>query len=97
MIYADDCDFITMEVRTKQYINDNADRILIQHNLLVNTDKTENTTLVRYPGKNGAEKEKWRQVKKLGSLLGDREDIARRKQLSNVSMHKFTEIWSRRS
>ena len=96
MIYADDCDFITMEVRTKQYINDNADRILIQHNLLVNTDKTENTTLVRHPGKNGAEKEKWRQVKKLGSLLGDREDIARRKQLSNVSMHKFTEIWSRR-
>ena len=42
------------------------------------------------------EKEKWRQVKKLGSLLGDREDIARRKQLSNVSLHRLSEIWIRK-
>ena len=95
MIYADDCDFITIETSTKTFINNNADRILIQDNLLVNTDKTENTTLVRHPGKNGAEKELWRKVKKLGTLLGDREDMARRKQLSTFSLQKLTEIWTR--
>lgn len=96
MIYADDCDFLTMETRTKQHINDNVDSILVQHDLLVNTDKTENTTLVRHPGKNGSEKEIWRKVKKLGSLLGDREDIARRKQLATSSVQKLKEIWKRK-
>ena len=96
MIYADDCDFITTDDRVKQYINKNADRILLQHDLLVNTDKTENTTLERLPGKNAAEKESWRKVKKLGSLLGDREDIARRKQLSTTSLRKLDSLWFRR-
>ena len=95
MIYADDCDFLTMEVTTKQYVNENTDEILLQHNLLVNTDKTENTTLVRHVGKDSIEKEDWRKVKKLGSLLGDREDIARRKQLATSSLQKLSEIWRR--
>ena len=96
MIYADDCDFITTDTRVKQFINQNADRILLQHNLLVNTDKTENTTLQRHPGIKGSEKEIWRKVKKLGSLLGDREDIARRKQLATVSLRKLDSLWIRR-
>ena len=96
IIYADDCDFITTDIRVKQFLNQNADRILLQHNLLVNTDKTENTTLQRHPGKKGAEKEEWRKVKKVGSLLGDREDIARRKQLSTVSLRKLNSLWIRK-
>ncbi len=59
------------------------------------TDKTENTTLVRHPGKKGAEKEVWRKVKKLGSLLGDREDIARRKHLATSSLQKIKDLWKR--
>ena len=70
--------------------------MLLQHNLLVNTNKTENTTLQRHRGKNSSEKEKWRKVKKLGSLLGDREDIARRKQLATVSLRKLDSLWIRR-
>ena len=96
IIYADDCDFITEEDRIKKHINQNTDRTLLQHNLLVNNDKTENTTLERYPGKNAAEKELWRKVKKLGSLLGDREDISRRKQLSTTSLRKVDSLWIRR-
>ena len=38
----------------------------------------------------------WRKVKKLGSLLGDREDIARRKQLSTTSLRKLDSLWIRR-
>ena len=41
IIYADDCDFITEEDRIKKHINQNTDRTLLQHNLLVNNDKTE--------------------------------------------------------
>ena len=33
--------------------------------------------------------ELWRSVKKLGSLLGDKEDINRRKQLSLISMNIY--------
>ena len=35
-------------------------------------------------------------MKKLGSLLGDREDIARRKQLATVSLRKLDSLWIRR-
>ena len=96
IIYADDCDFITEDIRIKQHINQNTDKILLQDNLLVNTEKTENTTLERHPGKKGAEKEEWRKVKKLGSLLGDREDITRRKQLATTSLRKLDSLWIRR-
>ena len=60
MIYADDCDFLTEDEKVKRYINTQTPDILLQDNLLVNTDKTENTTLKRHPGKNGKEKEVWR-------------------------------------
>ena len=96
MIYADDCDFITRSKDTKRYINNNVDKTLTKHNLLVNTTKTENTTLERQPGKNGREKEEWRMVKKLGSLLGDQEDIANRKQLASGSMNKLKKLWKKR-
>ena len=39
--------------------------------------------------------ERWRTVKKLGSLLGDTEDIQRRKQLSIASMNRLNNIWIR--
>ncbi len=92
MIYADDCDFLTEDEKVKRFVNTQTSDILLQDNLLVNTDKTENTTLERHPGKNGSKKEEWRKVKKLGSLLGDREDIARRKQLSTTSLRKLDAI-----
>ena len=51
--------------------------------------KTEHTYIER--GNNDTEL--WRNVKKLGSLLGDREDINRRKQLSIISMNKYVTLW----
>ena len=37
-----------------------------------------------------------REVKKLGSLLGDKEDIARRKQLSIATMNNMEKVWIRK-
>ena len=73
MIYADDCDFITEMEKEKYTTYRNAKRILNNNNLQVNEDKTEHTIIKR-------EKEEiWRNVIKLGSKLGDNEDIKRRK------------------
>ena len=96
MIYADDCDFITEEDKVKRFVNTEVSDILLQDNLLVNTDKTENTTLQRHTGKDAVKKEEWRRVKKLGSLLGDREDISRRKSLSTSSLRKLDAMWVRK-
>ncbi|GFS03242.1 endonuclease-reverse transcriptase [Elysia marginata] len=37
----------------------------------------------------------YKKVKKVGSLLGDIEDIERRKQLSNLALQKLSSIWIR--
>ena len=89
--YADDHDHIT----THEIQHDNFNRIfsdiLKKDNLKVNITKTEHTTIER--GDNNTEL--WRNVKKLGSLLGDKEDIERRKQLAIAGMNKFEKIWIR--
>ena len=43
--------------------------------------------------KNGSKEEEWRSTKKVGSLLGDEEDINRRKQLATASMNKINAIY----
>ena len=88
--YADDVDFISM----KEHRNvDTVQSKLKPHQLNVNTDKTEYTDLER---KGKRKEEKWRSTKKVGSLIGDEEDIARRKSLSIVSMNKLTHVWIRK-
>ena len=59
----------------------------------MNTEKTEWTTLKR-----GKEKkdETWRTTKKLGTLLGDREESLRRKQLAAAAFNNLRRIWSRK-
>ena len=51
--------------------------------------KADQTKMER--GNNDAEL--WRNVKKLGSLLGDKEDITRRKQLCVISMNLYETLW----
>ena len=85
--YADDVDFISL-IKHKDIKK--VSEILKKFNLLVNNDKTEYTTLSR---KKSKQEEEWRKVKKVGSLLGDEEDIERRKQLATVAMNKLQLIW----
>ena len=41
--------------------------------------------------------ETWRKVKKLGSLIGDKEDILQRKQLSIAAMRDLNKLWIRKN
>ena len=93
MAYADDCDLLTENEKTKTIIEKKATTILKEGNLHVNQTKTEHTLLKR---KKNTKDEIWRNVKKLGSLLGDREDIKRRKQLSCIAFNNSKKLWLKR-
>ena len=110
-IYADDADFITTDKQKQEDLKSHIKDILLEDNLKVNESKTEETTLerkIKVPYR--CEKtqginlkiikqdceERWRTVKKLGSLLGDVEDVSRRKQLAIVAMNKLSNIWIRK-
>ena len=62
---------------------------LLKKICLSNDSKTEHTVIK----KGNKVTEKWRTVTKLGSQLGDSEDISRRKQLSK----SVKQLWVRRS
>lgn len=91
-IYAGDADFLTTSEEEKNTITDKIGEILLRDNLKVNNSKTEQTEIFR----GDRNTERWRTVKKLGSLLGDTEDIQRRKQLSIASMNRLNHIWIRK-
>ena len=63
---------------------------LRKYDLFVNVDKTEVTTLSR-------SRDDWKGTKKVGSLIGDNEDVERRKDLSNAALNKLTHVWIRGS
>ena len=90
-IYADDADFISNSEDRRSIITLKAKESLATDNLLVNDAKTEHTRLIRTK----KDEEEWRNVKKLGSLLGDTEDVMNRKQQATVAMHKVDKVWIR--
>ena len=93
VIYADDTDFISTSKVCLQNIKNNAPEILGKWCLKVNDGKTEETVIKR--GKN--EDEKWRFTKKLGTLLGDSEELKRRKQLAAAAFKQVRSLWPRRA
>ena len=74
--YADDKDFITLQKEKNILYGKIVKGILGEEGLDVNESKTEIVELKR------GDTELWREVVKLGSYLGDAEDITRRKQLA---------------
>ena len=63
------------------------------YNLTVNVDKTEKIVIKR-----GERLEEfWRKSKKLGSLLGDEEDILRRKTLARNALREIDNVWVRKT
>ena len=80
--YADDIDFIgNKPVNVKK-----VEETLKVHKLKVNVDKTEHTSVRKHS-------EEWKTSKKVGSLLGSKEDIEHRKHLSNIALNKMEPIW----
>ena len=77
--YADDASWATTSLRVKDSIKSIAPAELKRRNLLANEEKTEEYTVTR----NGSTE--WKNCKLLGSLLGNKEDISRRKQLASAA------------
>ena len=67
---------------------------LAEWSLTSNGSKTERTCISRHVDRI---EEEWRMTRKLGSLLGEAEDVARRKQLANVAFRKLWTVWFRRT
>ncbi|GFR68057.1 hypothetical protein ElyMa_005599000 [Elysia marginata] len=82
--YADDVDFVSLEFVKVEEVQ----KALERHRLFVNVDKTDFMTLSRNA-------KDWRETKskKVGSLIGDKEDVERRKQLSTAALLKLRNIW----
>jgi len=83
--YADDVNFISTDIAYLEHLQATAVPILARWGLTVNIEKTEWTTLSLAADPADRGKEKWRDIKLLGSLLGDEQDIARRMQLSTIA------------
>ena len=94
MIYADDYDHLTEELEKKTVFKWKAGEILGRSDLKVNDDKTEDTILRRakHDRQNKTTNEPWRETIKLGSKLGDKEDIQRRKNLSTGKMTQMKKV-----
>ena len=92
MIYVDDADFLTENQAEKEEMNKIVAENLMKENLKVNESKTEHTIINR----STRDDEKWRMKKKLGSLLGDSEDMVARKQLTTAAMTGMEKIWLRK-
>ena len=90
-IYADDADFINIYEFRDNKITNIVGPILREDNLKVNEDKSEHTKIQR----SERNRELWRNVKKLGSLLGNDEDITNRKNLATSASVKVNKIWVR--
>ena len=98
--YADDTDFIS----TSRLFLDDIERIapacLAEWSLTINASKTERSSVCRHADQVD---EEWRMTRKLGSLLGEAEHVARRKQLSLIvrknifccSPHRLVQTWLR--
>ena len=88
--YADDCDFLT-ELKKKQDAQlTQTNKTLPKYNLHINKSKTEKVLIERKKKKTD---EKWRESIKLGSKLGDQEDIKRRKILATTAMANNNKLW----
>jgi hypothetical protein len=93
--YANDMDTISKSLDFIAQTKATAPVILDQWDLLVNNDKTEHTTLKRGE-ETTTEHEPWRNTKKQGTLLGDTQEMHRRKQLAAAAFQSMKRIWSRK-
>ena len=94
--YADDVDFISNSIISNVFLNEVqrlAPGCLLQWHLIIKESKTEHTNIHR---RNTRDVEQWRKTRKLGSLLGDAEDVTRRKQLAAVAFQRLWSLWVRK-
>ena len=74
--YADDISWATTSEIVKESVKTETPKILTKKNLIANEDKTEDYEIFRNSSN------EWKKCKLVGTLLGNEEDIKRRKQLA---------------
>ena len=84
--YADDISWITTSSKATEEIKQTIPQILTERNLIVNADKTEEYEISR------TSDQEWKNCRYLGSLLGIKEDINRRKQLACAAFNKNKKV-----
>ena len=89
-IYADDVDFFSSSIERLDKIKELVPPTIGKYNLNANKDKWEQTYVTH-----SEEEDKWKGTKKLGSLLGDEEDINRRMALATVQFKSLEKLWIR--
>ena len=82
-------DYLTLSKEKKSLYLKHVTSTLKENDLYVNDSKTEVLEIKR----GDKETETWRQSTKLGSILGDVEDISRRKQLAVAAFQTKEKIW----
>ena len=92
MEYADDVDLLTEIPQRQKDQGKIAKELLKSHNLLANDSKTEEVVIKR----GSAAEERWKEVVKLGSKLGDREHMKRRRDLSSAALKDNENVWKKR-
>jgi hypothetical protein len=93
-LYADDSDFISTSPSFLKFLKALIPPTIGQFKLQANATKWEDTTLTA--SAKDDDRPSWRTTKKLGSLLGDEEDIERRKSLATASFKALRLLWERR-
>ena len=93
-IYADDVDFISLCHNFLDRVHSQVGPIFKELNLLVNSAKTERTIIGHNDMLN--DEYAWCKVKKLGSLLGVKEDVGRRILLATQCFKKLNDVWKYR-
>ena len=63
---------------------------ILEWDLMANPGKWERTKIMQY-----REEEEWKKVRKLGSLLGDEEDLERRMGLASVQFKLLSKLWKK--
>ena len=90
---ADDVEFISNSSVFLDDVQRLAHGCLLKWHIIINASKTEHTNIHR---RNTRDVEQWRKTRKLGSLLGDVEDVTRRKQLAAVAFQRMWSLWVRK-
>ena len=86
--FADDVDFLSFDKGYQRQILPYAEEVFrVDYKLIINTDKTEEAEY-------SADSKEWGKVKKLGSLIGQEEDLSRRMQLAAAQFSKCTKLWT---
>jgi len=89
-IYADDCDFFSSSESYLKYLEEIIPPTIKEFDLMANPSKWERTKL-------DFDDEEWKSVRKLGSLLGDEEDMERRMSLASAQFKLLTKLWDKSS